>query len=206
MDQKVVSEFLISKATGKAFIVKKDQVLRIIAHEGPQTASVLFFNAHNYHEQFTSRWSAFLNMVEGIGTLKNIKKFYSKVPWENLMLTVLDDPVEAHTFGVACTPRIRKLLNLGEGPTCQDNLEKCLGEFGLVLGDLDGTGAFNPFFNEAIDKERDYAIKFLPSAAKKGDYIDLLAEMDVLVDFSNCPLALEYNDFQPKDMKVQILE
>lgn len=46
--RKIINEFVIPKCTGKGFIVRKDEVLRIIDHVGPQVADVVFLNAHNY--------------------------------------------------------------------------------------------------------------------------------------------------------------
>lgn len=77
MAQQVVNEFMVPKATGKAFEVKKGQVLRVICHEGPQVADIVFFNAHNYHEQFSARSSVLLNSLEGTGGMKKITKLHS---------------------------------------------------------------------------------------------------------------------------------
>jgi uncharacterized protein YcgI (DUF1989 family) len=46
--RKIINEFVIPKCTGKGFIARKDKVLRIIDHVGPQVADVVFLNAHNY--------------------------------------------------------------------------------------------------------------------------------------------------------------
>lgn len=73
------------------------------------------------------------------------------------------------------------------------------------MEDLDSAGVFNVFLNEIIDE--DGTVHMAPPVAKKGDYIDLLAEMDVLVGFSNCPDDIDAcNAYECKDMKVQILE
>ena len=40
--RKVVNEFIIPKCTGKGFIVRKGEVLRIMDHVGPQVADVVF--------------------------------------------------------------------------------------------------------------------------------------------------------------------
>lgn len=203
--RKVISEFVISKCTGKGFIVKKSQVLRIIDHVGPQVADVVFLNAHDYKEQFSARWSIILNSIEGIGGLKRITKLYSKPPWENVMLTVIDDKVGVHVFGCHCSRKFYELLNHSGHRSCSDNFQDALGKFGVKLEDLDSSGVFNVFMNETIDE--DGTVHIVPPVAKKGDYIDLLAEMDVLVGFSNCPDDIDpCNAYECRDMKVQILE
>jgi len=211
MPRKVVEEFVIPAGKGKAFIVKKGQVLRVIDHMGPQVASVAFFNARNHHEQCSSRWSAFLNDIEdtggpkrGIkGGLKRFVKVYSKVPWENVMLTVVDDTVGVHFPGSHCSKKAREIMKL-KGRTCSDNLAECLEEFGLVPENVDSASVLSVFMNWTIEKGG--IIRLKPPIAKKGDHIDFLAEMDVLVGFSNCPMSSEFNNFKCKDMKVQILE
>ncbi len=201
----MVSEFVIPKCTGKGFIVKKGEVLRIIDHEGPQVADVVFLNAHNYKEQFSARWSVFLNSIEGVGGFKKITKLYSKRPWENLMLTVIDDRVGVHVFGGHCTRKYYELLKHSGHRSCSDNFQDALTEFGLALEDLDSSGVFNFFMNETIDENG--VLHIVPPVAKKGDYIDLLAEMDVLVGFSNCPDDVDpCNGYECKDMMVQIFK
>ena len=48
MKKKVVNEFIVPKCTGKAFIVKKGQVMSVIQIDGGQVADIRFFNTQNY--------------------------------------------------------------------------------------------------------------------------------------------------------------
>lgn len=98
--RRLVEEFVIPKCSSKAFLLTKGQVLRVIAHEGKQVADLRFLNAHDYREQFAAWNSLSLNSIEGIGGLKRIKKLYSKPPWQNVMLTVIDDKVGDHNIGI----------------------------------------------------------------------------------------------------------
>ena len=77
MERKVVDEFIVPKGRGKSFMVKKGQVFRVICHEGEQVPDIIFFNAHNHHEQFSARSSVLLNSLESIGGMKKITKLYS---------------------------------------------------------------------------------------------------------------------------------
>ena len=45
--RRVVEEFIIPKCSSKAFVVKKGQVVRVIAHEGKQVADIRFLNVHD---------------------------------------------------------------------------------------------------------------------------------------------------------------
>ena len=62
----------------EAFELKKDQVLRAIAHEGPQVADIRFINTHDHREQVATAWSVALNSLEGIGGEKRLKKLRIK--------------------------------------------------------------------------------------------------------------------------------
>ena len=204
MAQKVVSEFIVPKGEAQAFKLNKGQVLRVIEHEGPQVASITFLNAHNYHEQFSARWSAWLDIQEGVlENMRRLVKLYSKVPWENVMLRVVEDTSKVHFPGRHCSRRALEILHR-EGRTCGDNFFECLAEFGLTVDRLEPAAILSLFMNWSIDK--DARIHVEPPVARKGDYIDFLAEIDVLVGFSNCPCPNEANNFECKDMKIQVFE
>jgi uncharacterized protein YcgI (DUF1989 family) len=211
MARGVVDEFVIPKSTGKSFIVKKGQVLRVIEHEGKQVASVAFFNAHNYKEQSSARHSVILESIEAMAgnldrkAMKSLTHIYSKVPWENVMATVIDDKVGNHVAACFCTRKCYEIaLNDPGHRSCGDNFSECLREYGISLEDLDSSCAYSVFMNEVID--RDLNLRIEPPASEKGDYIDFLAEMDLLVGISACPFPNQTNDYEPKAVKIQILE
>ena len=108
-------------------------------------------------------------------------------------------------FGGHCTRKYYELLNHSGHRSCSDNFQDALSDFGLTLEDLAISGVFNFFMNETIDEYG--TLHIVPPVAKKGDYIDLLAETDILVDFSNCPDDVDpCNGYECKDMMVQILK
>jgi len=49
-----LEEFVIPKKSARAFALKKSQILRIIAIDGPQVADLNAFNLHNLKEHFSS--------------------------------------------------------------------------------------------------------------------------------------------------------
>ena len=207
--RKLIEEFIIPKCSGKAFILKKGQILRVTAHEGKQVADIKFLNANNYKEQFAAWWSTCLNSDEGIGGTKRLKKLYSKPPWERVMLTVIDDKAGDHLFNGSCSPRVLELwpdVGAEGGKTCVELFDECLKPYGLSLEDLDSAGTFNVFMPIRFKDDENGSWVFLPPSCEKGDYIDFLAEMDILVAATSCPNTNEINDFKPKAMKYQIYE
>jgi uncharacterized protein YcgI (DUF1989 family) len=204
--RKVIEEFIIPKCSSKAFIVKKSQILRVIAHEGKQVADVRFLNAHNYSEQYAAYYSIALNSSAGIGGTKKMSRLYSKPPWQNVMLTVIDDKVGDHLFGAQCTPRLYEIMGEPGHLSCADLFDECLKPYNLSMRDLDSAGVFNVFMPVRYLDDENGTMVFHPPSCKKGDYIDFLAEMDVLVAATSCPNDGIINDFEPKGMKYQILE
>ena len=205
-ERKVEEEFIVPKNSSRAFMLKKRQVLRVVAHEGKQVADIRFLNAHDYREQFAAYTSISLNSAEGIGGRSKLTKLYSKPPWQNVMLTVIDDKVGQHLPGTQCTPKLYEILGQPGHLSCSDLFDKCLEPYHLSFRDLDSAGVFNVFMPvDYADDEYGTMIFKLPSC-EKGDYIDFLAHMDVIVAATSCPADNIINDYDPKGMKYQILE
>lgn len=204
--RKVAAEFVIPRCSAKAFIVKKGQVLRVIAHEGKQVADIRFLNACDPREQFSAINSISLNSIEGIGGRRKLKKLYSRPPWQRVMLTVIDDPVGIHLPGSQCLPVSYELQGKPGHISCADLFDDCLKPYHLSMRDLDSGGVFNAFMPVEYKDDEFGTMVFQRPACEKGDYIDFLAEMDILVAATSCPNDSIVNDYNPKGMKYQILE
>ena len=204
MARKLNQELIIPKEQGRAFAVKKGQVLRIIEIEGPQMADVAIFNAHDYKETYDPALSYVLNAIEGIGNLKRITKLYSRPPRANIMFTVIEDRVGVHWVanGTKCNPKTWELRGMAGHRNCQDNLAEAIKPYGLIPEDV--PDVFNAFMNVDYGQNLEGYVVKVP-VAKKGDYIDLLAEMDCLVAISACPGQPLCNDYN-KPLKVEIWE
>ncbi|MBT6241814.1 MAG: urea carboxylase-associated family protein [Rhodospirillaceae bacterium] len=202
---KLVEEIIIPRSSGRSFILKKDQVMRVIEIDGGQVADIRFFNKENYKEQFAAVFSMMLNAMSGVQpAYKRIETLYSKVPWQRPMLRVIDDPVKHHTMGGHCCRMTYALKGIHDHRSCEDNFRECLEEWGIRMEDVDSAGVFNAFMPRPVDLEGN--ISWGESPAKDGDYIDFLAEMDVLVAYSNCPSDPPVNPEGNREMKVQIFE
>ncbi len=209
MTSRVINEFVIPKCSGKAFRVNKGQVFRVIEHEGKQVAGLIFLNAHNYKEQFMAEFSGGLNYFHpsGMGSHYRLSKLYSKVPYENVMLTVTDNKIGDHFLGPHCTKTMMDIWNAPDHRSCSDNFTDALGEFGLELEDIYSPSVFNAFANVRIDPRGDGAIRIDPPRTEKGDYIEFLAEMDVVVAVSACPDDQSaINAYSCKALQIRILE
>ena len=207
MPSKVIHDFVIPKCAGKAFKVNKDEMFRVIEHEGKQVASLMFFNAHNYKEQFMAEFSGGLNYFHPshLGSHYRLSKLYSKVPYENVMLTVTDNKIGDHFLGTHCTRTMMEIWKAPDHRSCSDNFTDALKEFGLALEDIYSPSVFNAFANVRIDPKGAGTVRIEPPRSEQGDYIEFLAEMDVLVAVSVCPDDKSaMNDHLCKPIRIQI--
>ncbi len=205
MARKVVQDTVIPARHGMAFQVKKGQVLRIYLVEDKQVADIVFYNANDYKEWFHVGQTWTINGHLGTGTGKSFKHFYSKPPRENVMLTVVEDSVKVHwgNNGARCSRRSwERRGRADQDRSCQENLEEALAPYGLTGDDVGD--CFNLFLNVDLDDDGGFNIR--GPTAMKGDYIDLLAEMDILTAISACPADTVVNDHRPKPLGVKILE
>jgi uncharacterized protein YcgI (DUF1989 family) len=202
--RRVLEDFVIPAGRGHAFLVPRGAVLRIHLVEDRQVGDCCFFNANDHREVFHVGQSWALNVMLGTGNAKSLRHFYSKPPRENVMLTVLEDTVRNHwgNMGGRCSKRLYELRDGDrDHRSCQENLAEALAPFGVSGDDI--VDIFNVFMNVEVRPDGSFTI--LPPSAKKGDYIELRAEMDVLAAISACPADRNAtNDGRAKPLGVTV--
>lgn len=200
MERKIISSLTIPKCEGRAFEVKKGHILRVIETEGKQVGDLTALNLHDFKEVLSPEQTIWANR-----SLYKAEKLYSKPPRENVMFTIIDDKVGVHwVHGSRCSKLTYKsLFNVEGHRSCQDNLAEALKPYGISADDVPGN--FNVFMKVEVDENGKPTIMVPP--AQKGDYIDMRAEMDLLVAISACPSELApTNDYNPKSLGVEIYE
>ena len=205
MERKVILDEVIPARYGRAYEVKRGQVLRIYLVEDYQVGDVVFYNAHDYKEVCHVGQSWALNMFMDTGHARSFRDFYSKPPRENVMLTVIEDTVKNHYGNGAgrCSRRMLELRGIGaQERSCQENLEEALAPYGITGDDIGDI--FNVFMNVTWDENGAFTRHI--ATAKKGDYIDMRAEMDILTGISACPSDSIVNNYVPKPLGVKIFE
>ena len=197
----LLADFIIPATYARAFEVKQGQVLNIVQVEGPQMVDAVFLNARDLKEVFHAGWTAAINMINGTGTMKKVAKLYSKPPRDNVMLEVLEDPVGVHLpwNGGRCSRSFYEGIGMKNHRSCQDNLAEVLAPYGL--GEDDVPDVFNAFMN--VDGIEEGKFETVMPVSKKGDYITLRAEMDILAAVSACPFDLLY---APRPLQIQIAQ
>ena len=191
-----VDEFIIDlEERGKGFIVKKGQSARIVCIEQAQIADVCIWNANNYKERF---WNDYTLCRETF-FLSTYSRLWSNLPMFRPLMTIIEDTVETkltfptsghhYCFGSHCNPSFW-CWALGDKDhpyvtkyNCWCNLQRAIKPFGLGYEDLHDN--INLFQKTHFEPGGVHPVE--PTNARKGDYVEFYAEMDVLMAVSLCP-------------------
>lgn len=170
----------IAKQTGKAFHLKKGELLTVIDPEGMQVSDMVLFNSADHNEKLSSGKS--LDFEESI--LLTTGNFL----WSNRsrkMMEILEDTNGRNDFLLApCSKETFEIMYnySGDHPSCLGNLSKNLEPMGIKQDDI--PTAFNIFMNVQFDEKG--KISVLPPTSKAGDHIKFRAQMDLLVCLTAC--------------------
>ncbi len=103
----------------------------------------------------------------------------------NPLFTITEDTCGRHdTIGGCCSLESNRLrYGVERQSNCRDNFLKALAPYGL--GEKDIVANINFFMYVPVEADGTMAI--VDGLSKPGDYVDLLAERNVLAVLSNCP-------------------
>lgn len=174
----------VEAGTGWMHLVKKKQVLRITDLHGNQAADTIFYNANRteerYHANNTMREQN--NVYIGAGTEIRSND-------NNVMLKVVADTCGRHdTLGSACSCEsntVRYGVEKRFMHSCRDIFVQTLLSWDGTLDKRDQVCNINFFMNVPVNP--DGGSNFSDGISEPGKYVELQAEMDVLVLVSNCP-------------------
>lgn len=173
-------------------------IIRIIDTEGKQVGDLIAYDRANLKDRF---W--ILNTIRLNGTvfLTTGHVLYSEL--SKPMLTVVADTCGRHDLlAGSCNAEIDKVRYGVDGHHgCVENFVAAIEPYGLTRQDV--PMSFNLFMNCPVGSDGSWSI--VTPSSKAGDYVDLRAEMDLLVVLSNCPQDLNpCNDGKPKPLEVVI--
>jgi uncharacterized protein YcgI (DUF1989 family) len=172
-------EHVIPPASAHALRLARGDVLRVTDVDGSQVADLVAFNADDPDEHFSQGFTRANN--DNAGVLVG-DRLYSNV--NTVMLTVVADTVGMHDmlFPPCSTFLYRHVFGV-EGKTgCREHLTIALEPYEIGFARV--TDPFNVFMNTAIDEVGRMAI--YPPRSSAGDYLELRAEMDLIVAVSAC--------------------
>ncbi len=196
----LVREHVLEPATGKAVPVYRGQILRIEQLGNGQCADFNAFNLHDYRECFhTGRTRHLHGLHPTTGD-----HLWSAPPRERPMLTIIEDPVGTNDIQYPrCTGFLYEYQYGFELHTnCHDILAEAIREYGLTPDDVHDS--FNFWMHTGVADDRMYIKRLL---ARQGDYVELIAQMDVLAVPNVCGADIfSTSNFELKPLLVQVFE
>lgn len=182
--------------------VLRGQVLRILDLEGNQAVDTLFYNAEDTEERYdantTIRAQGNIYLTTGSRLLSNEGE---------VMLTIVADTCGRHdTLGGACSAEsntVRYALEKRHMHSCRDSFLLALAEWDQGMSKRDLSSNINFFMNVPVTPQG--ALTFADGISAPGRYVEMRAEMDVLVLISNCPqLNNPCNAYNPTPVEVLV--
>jgi urea carboxylase-associated protein 1 len=182
--------------------LKKGQVLRILDLKGNQAVDTLFYNAHDPAERYSAT-----DTIRAQGNIYLTTGSRLLSTEGNVMLTIVADTCGRHdTLGGACAAesnQVRYALEKRPMHNCRDNYLLALAESPYDMGKRDLTSNINFFMNVPVTPEG--GLTFEDGISDAGKYVELRAEMHVIVLVSNCPqLNNPCNAYNPTPARMLI--
>lgn len=191
---------VIPPRSGVAFILKKGQQLYVEDIQGEQVSDFICYNQHDTSEYLSSGRT--IDYADTI-FLRKGHPFYSNR--SNIMFRMIEDTVGRHDFLLTpCSEDTFRIIYGHEKPHrgCFGNLVNALQPYGIAGDNI--PVCFNIFMHVSVDGNSG-KIDVLPPKSKAGDYVNLKAEMDLIVGMTACS-AEKSNNYSFKPIGYKILE
>jgi uncharacterized protein YcgI (DUF1989 family) len=191
----VLRDLVIPAREYAAFTMYATNVLRIVDLEGKQVADTIAFNLHNLAEKMNNENTMLVNH-----TYNPTEGHVVYSDDCNPMFTILRDTVgRNYPGGAMCSEELNRTRYGVPGTrNCRDNLADAVAPWGIGKRDL--PGAFTPFMN--VVHYPDGSAEIAEPTSEPGSYIDLRAEMHLLVAISACPQERNpCNGFHPTSLR-----
>ncbi len=183
--------------------VKKGQTLRILDIEGNQAADTIFYSLERPTEEHYSAVDTIRSQVNAYLTAGS--ELMSNEG--NVMLTITADTCGRHdTLGGACSAesnQVRYALDKKPMHNCRDSFLTAIAESHYGLTKRDVVPNINFFMNVPLTPEG--GLTFEDGISDAGKYVEMRAEMDVIVLVSNCPqLNNPCNAYNPTPVEMLV--
>jgi len=184
--------FVIPKTEGRAFTVEPGQILRLTCERGSQVADFIAFNRDDHREAFSASGT---RIVHGLHVRKH-DRLWTVSPYARPMFTIIADTLDGRVdasgakphdvlFGPCDHAHYERVTGRKGMPNCRANLGKAIVAFGLDAALVHDP--FNVFMTTGVQPNG--RMFYVDPDARAGDYVELHAEMAVLVAISACPGA-----------------
>lgn len=181
-------------------IIRKGQTLRIEDSYGQQAIDTLFYNAEDHSERYSSQDTMREQGAAYITTGTRIVSNEGRV-----MLTMSADSCGRHDTSAGACSCESNTVRFGHGTkylhACRDNFVLEVSKHGMAKRDV--VPNINFFMNVPIEPSGEMTI--VDGISAPGDFVELKAEMDVLLVISNCPqINNPCNGFDPTPIRVLV--
>ncbi|MGO7421872.1 urea amidolyase associated protein UAAP2 [Rhizobium ruizarguesonis] len=181
-------------------IVRKGQTIRIEDSYGQQAIDTLFYRADDFAERYSNQDTMRAQGGAYIGTGTKIISNEG-----NVMLIMTADSCGRHDTSAGACSCESNTVRFGHGTkylhACRDNFVLDVTKHGMSKRDI--VPNINFFMNVPIKPNGEMTI--VDGISAPGDYVELVAEMDVLCVISNCPqINNPCNGFDPTPIRVLI--
>lgn len=190
-ERELVSAETVPLRDGLAWKVPAGHVFRIKVTDGPQVGDFNMWSLNNPRERM---WASRTRQLQR-AHVSTYDRLWSTLPYLRPMATIIDDTLADYgvdeeggrvhdLLGTRCDPYVNRLLT-GEDFDfhCHSNLVRAVEPWGLT--EFDVHDVLNVFQCTGLNNNDQYFMKACP--AKKGDYLEFFAEIDLLCAMSCCP-------------------
>lgn len=188
---------IVDPRCGNTIEIPAGYIFRIVSIDGPQVGDLNIWNMNNLNEKFYSGKTRALHGTHvGVGD-----KLWSSFPYLRPMATIITDTLDWYGFdedggsvhdviGTRCDPYTNNLLSGNQYHNCcHSNLTRALASSrNLSLSDAEGYihDVINVFMCTGFTSDtHQYFMKASP--VRPGDYLEMFAEIDLLIGLSSCP-------------------
>lgn len=187
----LVDSFILPIRSGRAWKIPAGYLCRITIPEGPQVGDLNLWNLNDPRERM---WAARTRQLQA-AHVTVFDRLWSILPFLRPMVTITGDSLRDYgkdgeggrvhdLLGTRCDPYVNTLLTGKDFDYhCHSNLTRAVLPYGLT--EFDVHDVLNVFQCTGLNDQDKYFMKACP--AKKGDYFEFFAEIDILAALSTCP-------------------
>lgn len=194
--------FVVEAGDCFAHEIRRGQIVRIVDLEGNQSVDTLFFSARDYSDRYSAQ-----DTIREQGNIYLTTGTRLISTEGNILLSILADTCGRHdTLGGACSQEsnmVRYAIEKRSMHACRQSFVKAVQQWKRGLEKRDIASNVNFFMNVPVTP--DGGLSFADGVSDAGKYVELLAEMDVLMVVSNCPqLNNPCNAYNPTPVQILI--
>jgi urea carboxylase-associated protein 1 len=199
LDNAMQDHFIPAEAPWSG-IVRKGQTIRIEDSYGQQAIDTLFYRADDFSERYSNQDTMRAQGAAYVGVGTRVISSEG-----NVMLRMTADNCGRHDTSAGACSCESNTVRFGHATkylhACRDNFLLEVSKHGMSKRDI--VPNINFFMNVPIKPNGEMTI--VDGISAPGDYVEMVAEMDVLCVISNCPqINNPCNGFDPTPIRVLI--